>query len=125
MRHVVIEGLEEIIKRDLLQHRAILERTKGELDAYTTSRAHEIKRKKHFAGLVGGGKYDDAALQVALDQANINVRHLSDKMQLSRDKITHEKEVVDSLVIQLEEQNAGLDDLALYRKQNGAGNRLG
>lgn len=120
---VIVEGMEDIIERDLAEHKALLERTQTELLAYRQARSHEIKKKRHYLSLVGKGKYDDEALQSAVDtQININIRHLSDKCKLAEKKIEHHKLIVDTLNEQLKSQREGLKALAEARRANG-GNR--
>ena len=116
--NVVIEGLETIIKRDLEEHKMLLARTTTELHSYREGRASEIKRKKHYASLVGGGVYNDDSLRRSMDDIAINIRHMSDKAEAAEAKITHHKLIVDTLAQQLVDQNKALDMLAEYRRKN-------
>jgi hypothetical protein len=118
---IFVEGIEEVIKRDLEKHKGLLEQTQRELDAYKQSRSHEIRRKKYYKSLIGGGKFDDDALRASMDDIASNIRHLSDKVDLSREKLEHHTLIVDTLTQQLEDQNKALAALAKYRRdQNGA-----
>lgn len=112
---VVIEGLEVVIERDLEKHKGILERSKQELLSWEQARGHEIARKKAWRKLVGGGKYDDDALRESIRQSNVNIRHLSDKVDAAKESITFETQIVDTLTRQLEDQNRGLAVLARSR----------
>ena len=112
---VVIEGMEDILEMDLKKHKGLVERTQTELSAYRSPRAHERLRKKHFQGLIGGGKFNDSALQRGVEQGEINIRHFSDKIKLSNDKIAHHGEIVAALEKELEAQYAGLKALKEYR----------
>lgn len=109
---VVVEGMEDIIKRDLAKHQALLGRTRMELLAFRASRSHEIKKKKHYLSLIGQGKFDDEALREAIDtQINVNIRHLSDKCKMAEEKVEHHKLIVDTLTEQLEAQYTSLKRL--------------
>ena len=112
---VVIEGMEVIIERDLKKHQSILERTKQELVAYRQAASHEIAKKKHYRKLIGGGKYNDEALEAALKDIRVNIRHLTDKAEASEEKIKHEDLIVRTLTKQLAGQIQGLEELARYR----------
>lgn len=118
---IVVEGLEEIIKRDLLKHKSHVETTKIEIDTFRAARAHEIKRKKHYSKLIGGGKYNDEALRKAAGDIAVNIRHMSDRVDLAEQKLAHHTEIVDTLTLQLADQDAGLAVLAEYRRKNPEG----
>lgn len=115
---IVVEGIEEIIKRDLGKHKGLVEQTQRELDAYRAARSHEIARKKHYKSLIGGGKFDDDALRESMKDISINIRHLSDKVDLAREKLEHHRLIVDTLSQQLEDQMEALADLARYRRDH-------
>lgn len=119
---IVIEGIEEVIKKDLKKYQEILERNKLELIAYRNARSHEIKKKKHYKNLIGGGKYNDDSLRESMNQIAINIRHMSDKVDLTEKAIKHHTEIVDTLTEQLENQMKGLKVLAKYREQNAVNN---
>jgi len=112
----VIEGMDDIIRRDLNKHKFLLEQTKLELGAYREARSHEIKRKRHYRSLLGGGKYDDEALQRSMNDIATNIRHLGDKAKLAEEKIAHHTLIVDTLTKQLRDQNDALSALAQCRK---------
>lgn len=116
---VLIEGLDVLIKRDLEKHQGLLERSKQEKLTYVQARSSEIKRKRAWRKHIGGGKFDDAALEVALDQIAQNITMWSDKVKLSDDAIAHHTLIVDTLTEQLFEYN---ETLALMAKGRSNGN---
>lgn len=113
----VVEGMEEIIEKDLQKHKTILERTFQERQVYREAISHEIKRKKHYNSLIGGNKFDDIALRESVDQMAINITAMSNKVKLSDDKIDHETLIVDTLTAQLENQYRGLKLLSEHKKR--------
>ena len=108
---IIIEGIDVVIKRDLAKHQILLERSKLELTSYRQARSHEIKKKKHYKGLIGGGKYDDDALRKSMKDIAINIRHMSDKEKLSKDAIEHHTLIVDTLTQQLDDYNIDIKEL--------------
>jgi hypothetical protein len=112
---IVIEGIEEITKRDLAKHRALIEQTQAEMDSFRAARAHEIRRKKHYRKQIGGGKFDDDALRRAMKDIAVNIRHMSDKCQAAEEKLKHHKLIVDTLSAQLEVQEKLLRKIRLLR----------
>jgi hypothetical protein len=112
---IVIEGMENVIEKDLGKHKAILEQTKVELSVFRQGVSHEVKKKKYYKSLIGGGKYNDESLKTAIGQININIRHMSDKVKLAQEKVEHETLIVDTLTKQLEDQMDGVRKLAEYR----------
>jgi hypothetical protein len=115
---IVIEGIEEVIKKDLKKFQGLLEKDKLDLIAYKNARSHEIQKKKKWKSLIGGKKYNDDALRDSMDQIAINIRHMSDKIDLTNKAIKHHTEIVDTLTEQLENQYKGLKVLAEYRKEH-------
>ena len=113
---IVIEGMEQIIRRDLEKHRSLLDAAKLDLAAFRTARSHEVQKKKHYRKLIGQGKFNDVSLQKARGQMAINIRHMSDKADTAERSIAHETEIVETLTQQLENQMAGLKRLAEYRR---------
>lgn len=120
--NIVIEGMENIIARDLENHKALLERTKTELDSFKLARAHEIKRKRHYSSLIGEGKYSDDSLQTAMSDITVNIQHMTDKVTVFEQKLDHHKLIVDTLTLQLKEQMMGLAYLNDYRREHGPAN---
>ena len=118
--NIVIKGMEVIIKRDLEKHKALLERSNMDMLSFKGAVSHEIKKRKHYKSLLGGGKYDDEALRKSMDMIAINIRHLSDKVKISQDSIDHNRLIVDTLTKQLEDQYEGLRVLAKYHKDKDA-----
>ena len=115
---VVINGIKEIIERDLELHKSLLERTKMELLSFRDGRSHEIKKKKHYNKLIGGGKYDDDSLRTAMLDIATNIRHMSDKCDMSQEKIKHHQLIVDTLTEQLGDQNYMLAQAELYYQEH-------
>jgi len=112
---IVIEGIEEITKRDLVKHKALIEQTTAELNAYREARAHEVRKKKHYRKLIGGGKFDDDALRRSMQDIAVNIRHMSDKCKAAEEKLKHHQLIVDTLTAQLEEQERLLRRIRLQR----------
>lgn len=119
---IVIEGIEEVIKKDLKKFQGILEKNKLDLIAFRNARSHEIQKKKNWKSHIGGGKFNDDALRESMDQIAVNIRHMSDKVDLTNKAIKHHTEIVDTLTEQLENQMKGLKVLAEYREQNASNN---
>ena len=120
---IVIEGVEEIIKRDLQKHRMLLERAQEELLRYREGRSHLVKRKKHYRNLVGNGQYDDEALQRSMEMIAIDIRQISDRCKVAEDSIQHHTFIVDTLTQQLAKQEKDLDALERYREEYRGANR--
>ena len=112
---MVVEGMEDIIKKDLGAHKIILERTQQELLAYRNAVSGEIQKKKYYLTLIGGDKFNDNSLRNSINDINVNIKHMSDKVKLSKDKIEHETLIVDTLTEQLANQNNNLEVLAKHR----------
>ena len=121
---VFIHGMEKIIEKDLNKHKALLERSKLELLAFRNAVAHEIKKKKHYKSLIGGGKYNDKALRESMNMIAIGIRHMSDKVKLSQEAVAHHTLIVDTLAKQLADHYHGLEHLARYKREklNAANN---
>ncbi len=114
--NIVVEGMEEIIERDLEKHQVLLGQAKTELLSFKEARVHEIKRKKYYNSLIGGDKFDDDALRKSMEQSAVNIRHLSDKVKLATEKIEHHTLIVDTLAAQLKDQYKALAALSKNRK---------
>jgi len=115
---VVIDGILQVIEMDLEKHTALLARTKDELLSFRQARSHEIKKKKHYNKQVGGGKYNDASLKVAMGDIATNIRHMSDKCTLAEEKIKHHQLIVDTLTEQVKDQNYLLGQAELYYQEH-------
>lgn len=100
---VFIEGIDKVIRLDLGKHKEMLAQAQIEIVAFRESVEHESARKRHYYRQVGKGKYNDEALLNSVKDMRINIRHLSDKVKLSQDKIDHETLIVDTLTAQLKE----------------------
>lgn len=113
---IVIEGMEDIIQKDLDSHKIILERTKLELLSWRQAVSSEVKKKRHYRDLIGSGKYDDDALIASRTQMGVNITHLQNKCSAAEEKIKFETIIVDTLTEQLKTQNFNLSVLAEHRK---------
>jgi len=116
---IVIEGMEQIIERDLVKHKSLLERTKGEHLAYRNAKSHEINKKRHYAGLIGNGKWDDDALRSSMKDINKNIRHMEIKVEIAQRGIEHHTLIVDTLTEQLAQQYKGLKALREFNEEMG------
>ena len=115
---IVIQGIEDVIKRDLDKHKSLLERSRTELLAFKRARSHEIKKKRAWNGHIGGGKYNDESLRVSLKQINVNIRHFSDKATMAEANIAEHTRIVDHLTAQLSEQERDLDILDKFLRES-------
>ena len=117
--NVVIEGLEDILERDIAKHKMILERSKGELDSYNQALTYQIKKKKFYSNLLKDKdtKYKKSALKKSRDMIAIDIRQISDKIKLTKENITHHTHIVDTLTQQLADQKRGLTHLNEQRKK--------
>ena len=102
---IFIKGIDVVIKLDLGKHKELLARTQLELQAFNEAVVHESGRKRHYYRQIGKGKYNDEALQNSIKDIRINIRHLSDKVKLSKEKVEHHTLIVDTLTAQLKEYN--------------------
>ena len=99
----IIEGMDVIIRRDLDKHKNLLEIANNNLLSYREAVSHQVKKKKHYSKLIGGGEFNDNSLRESIQMINVDIRHLSDKVKLTNDEINHHKEIVDTLTQQLED----------------------
>lgn len=113
--YIVIEGIEEITKRDLVKHKALIVQTQTERNAFAEARAHEMRKKKHYRKQIGGGKFNDDALRTAMKDIAVNIRHMSDKVKASEEKLAHHRLIVDTLTAQLTKQEELLKKIRLAR----------
>lgn len=122
---IVIEGIEEILERDLDKHKALLERSQLEKQSFAQARAHEVQKRRAWREHIGEGKFSDEALEAALKQCTQNITMWSAKVKLSEDAIAHHTEIVDKLTVQLAEHYVALALLAQSRSNGDANpNRL-
>jgi len=117
---IVIEGMEDIIKMDLDKHKGLLVQTKLDLAAFREAKGHESRKRIHYKNLVKDGKYNKAAMERAIEQCVINIRHLGDKAKLAQEKIQHHDMIVAELEVGLANQMLGLKHLEAQR--NGFAN---
>ena len=102
---IFIKGIDVVIKLDLGKHQELLGQTREELVSFQEAVTHESGRKRHYHRLIGGGKYDDDALKRSVKDIRVNIRHLSDKVGLAKEKIAHHILIVDTLTAQLQDYN--------------------
>lgn len=107
---IVIKGIDKVIKRDLGKHKELLQQSKLSLLSFREAVSHQIKKKKHYLSLVGGGKFNDDSLKESINMINIDIRAMSDKTKLADEEISHHTLIVDTLTKQLQEyyENNGL-----------------
>lgn len=107
-QHIVIEGMEVVIKRDLQRHEGILMQAKRDYMRFREAVSYEVRKKRHYKNLVKQGKYKKEAMESAIGDININIRNMSDKAKLAEDKIKFEENIVATLRSNLEKQNQQL-----------------
>jgi len=100
---VFLKGIDQVIRRDLGKHKELLAQTVAERDAFRAAVKHESARKRHYYRQIGKGKFSDDALLRSVKDIRINIRHLSDKVKLSEEKIDHHTMIVETLTVQLKE----------------------
>lgn len=111
---IVIEGVDQIIKRDLDKHKSILDRSKEEIIVFRNATAREIQKKKYYKSLIGGGKFNDESLRSSMTDINVNIRHMQDNVKITEDKIAFNTNIVDTLSRQLEEYYENLKKLSKH-----------
>jgi len=102
---VFIKGIDEVIKKDLGKHKELLVQTRAELESFQQAVSHESEKKRYYYRQIGQGKYNDDSLRASVKDIRINIRHLSDKVKLSLEKIEHHRLIIDTLTAQLAEYN--------------------
>ena len=117
---IFIEGIDVVLRLDLGKHKELLARTQVDLEAFNVAVAHESGRKRHYHRLIGGGKYNDDALRRSVTDIRVNIRQLSDKAKLAREKIDHHSLIVDTLTQQLAEYHRMAGVLAAAVKEANA-----
>jgi len=100
---VFIKGMDKVLKKDLQKHKDLLQRAKGSLISFREAVSHQVKKKKYYKSLLGGGKYNDVAMKKSMNMIAIDIRHMSDKVKLAEEEIEHHTLIVDTLTGQLEE----------------------
>ena len=119
---VVVEGMEDVISRDLEKHKAELARTFTEVRAFREAKRHEAKKRRKYAQLAEAGKFDADSMRRSLVDIDVNLKHFSDRIEACEAHIVFEKNIVATLTDQLLVQNKALASLAKYRRnQNGSG----
>jgi len=109
---IFLEGIDEVIKKDLGRHRELLARTRIEMASWRQAVKHESAKKRHYYRLIGKGKYDDDSLRNSVADIRINIRHLSDKVEAAELKIAHHTEIIDTLAQQLEDYDRQAERVA-------------
>lgn len=112
--NIFIRGIDKVIKKDLQKHKDLNARCKQNLDAYRTAVSHQVKKKKHYKSLIGGGKFDDDALRDSMDMISIDIRHHSDKVHQTQEEMKHHTLIIDTLSKQLEEYNSNKQSIDEY-----------
>ena len=112
----MVEGLREVFEKDIVKHQGLLEQSILDMQAFERGRNHAVKQKQHYRSLIGGGKYNDEALERAIVGININIQHLENKIASAKEKRDFEKNIVDTLTNQLREYNKNIELLAMKRK---------
>ena len=100
---IFVEGIDEIIRRDLVKHTDMLASRKLDLQSWQEGVSHHVRMKRHYVKQIGGGKFNDDALRKSVDQINLNITHLQQKVKLAKEAIEHETLIVDTLTEQLED----------------------
>jgi chromosome segregation ATPase len=113
---VVIEGLENIIERDLLREKSRLGQAQRDLKAFQDGVSHHVQKKRYYKTLIGGEKFNDESLKQSIADINTNIRHMSDKKQLALEKIEWHKKIIKKLESDLAEQRDLLATLKKYRE---------
>ena len=99
---IIIEGLDVVIKLDLGKHQQLLVQAQLSAQAFREAVSHQVKKKKHYRSLIGGGKFDNKALKASIGMIQIDIRAMSDKVKLATEEIAHHTLIVDTLTEQLE-----------------------
>lgn len=102
---IFLEGIDEVIKRDLAKHKELLGQTLREIEAFHNAAKHESSRKRYYYRQIGKGKFDDAALRGSVTDIRTNIRHLNDKEKLAKEKAEHHRLIIKTLTEQLEDYN--------------------
>lgn len=118
---VVLEGMEDVIERDLDKHKVELERTKTELEAFREAKRHECRKRKSYEQHLKAGRFDTPSMERALVDIDVNVKHMEGRISACEAHIKFEENIVATLTGQLTEQNKSLALLADYRRENGTG----
>lgn len=117
---IVIEGIEEIIKRDLKKHQMLLERNDCEMTEYKNALSYQLKKLKHYDLLLKGeNKYNKDSLSKSIDMIEVDIKQIENKIKLTNDAMEHNTLIVNTLTKQLEEQ---MEALKYLYKQNGTTN---
>jgi hypothetical protein len=98
---IFIEGIDVIIRRDLDKHKSLLEKNNMDIQAFENAINSEIQRKKFYVKQKGQKKYDDTAMDVAIEQMRINITHLGDRLKITKELRRQNTQIVDTLTPQL------------------------
>jgi len=105
---IFIEGIDVLIKRDLEKHQSLLEKNNLDIQALEYARTNEIGRKKFYNTQKGKKNYDDDAMDSAIQQMVINIRHISDRITIAKQMRAQNTQIVDTLSDQLKNYYIGL-----------------
>jgi len=112
-----VEGIDVIIRRDLEKHKVLLDNNNLDIQAFQQARSGEIGRKRFYGEQKGKRKYRDADMDIAIEQMDKNIAHLSIRIKVTEDLKKENTIIVDTLTKQLEQYNIGIKELA--RRKNG------
>ena len=118
-----IEGIDVIIRRDLDKHKALLEVNELSIQSLQAARSAEIRRKQFYGEQKGKRRYRDKDMDIAIEQMNKNIGHLSIRIKLTEDLREHNTHIVDTLTEQLENYNIMIRELASRNTKQDNANR--
>ena len=113
---IFVEGIDVIIRRDLEKHKALLEQNNLDIQSFQQARSSEISRKRFYGEQKGKRNYRDADMDIAIEQMNKNIGHLSIRIKVAEDLRKHNTVIVDTLTQQLKEYD--IDIRAMARRRN-------
>ena len=107
-----VKGINVIIKRDLEKHKALLEYNDLNIQALQRARATEIARKRYYGEQKGKRRYRDKDMDIAIEQMNKNIRHLSARIKITEELKKENTIIVDTLSEQLKSYNSTIEKIA-------------
>lgn len=114
---VFVEGIDVIIKRDLEKHTSLLEHNILDIQAFQGARSSEIAKKQFYGEQKGKRKYRDADMDIAIEQMNTNINHLSKQITFTEDQKKFNTNIVDTLTKQLEDYNIGIRKMLRHKNE--------
>lgn len=106
-----IEGIDVIIRRDLDKHKSLLDKNNLDIQSFQQARSGEIGRKRFYTDQKGKKKYDDDAMDKAIEQMSRNINHLSGRISVTRQLKEQNTLIVDTLSEQLKQYNIDLSNI--------------